>query len=805
MPDESPVAFAPLHGGPTALPAAAVPLAGPDFPADRGDPYAVLAAALPAAHCDPAAARAAALAFAALELNGPARELLARLGDDGPSRALAQRLAGRPSGRESWSRHQARFEAHTRRLYAVHPSLVRFDADFRDVPRRLELFRARDNVWRVAWSPARGERRWIGGFVDAGAAVRDMTLPHDPAALFCAPYVVVGDYGGELLDRVHQATRKMFLTFTPHIFVIEPEPVVFGAALYVRESVDALADPRVVPLLGPDWRAALDEFLAAHPRVRVPEHVVAPPGAPRDLIDAVLARLREASRDRQRRAIDLIGRAQARYDALAPDHWRRRFADPSGEPLRVLGVTSRYTTVLQHAMRDLGRAFEQQGCAFELLIEATDHELIGRDAIAAAVELLRPDLVFIIDHHRHEYGGAIPANVPFVCWIQDLLPHLMSAAAGRSLGALDFYIAPELDQLTRAYAYPSRQGLASPMTTSEHTYSADPLPADELEPLRCDFSFVSNQAVTPDAFRHDWLARFRAGPDAARVTEYLLGALRDEFAADPRTAFARPVDALLERAARATGVAPASPQQADHLARSFIHPAGELIFRHHTLEWVADYCESRGRSLHLYGNGWDAHPRFARYARGVVRNGRCLRAVYQASLVNLQIIGSGAIHQRLLDGLMSGGFFLCRYTPIDHIAPVVRRLLAALDASRPPDGAGDATQAATADPAVTAALHALDALHGAPPRNPARLAAWELNRYREHAAQGFARVAADVLPLFEQVTFGSASEFAERADSYLGRPDERRRIAAAQREAVRARYTCGVLVRRLLSLIAARL
>lgn len=769
-----------------------------DVPAD---PTATIAAAAASIGIPPdvRAAHAEAAALAAMGLCGPARDLLAAFPDDADARALADRLAARPSGRAPWSGLQARFESHLERVSAVHSGLRRHAADFRAVPRRLELFRSRDGGLHLARPPVNGRREWIGGLADPTPVIESMKLPHDPAAPFCAPYVVLGDVRGTLLDRVHRATRTMFLTFTPHIFVVEPDPTLFGAQLFLREAFDALLDPRVVPLVGADWRSQLDAFLTRHPLVPIPDHVVAPPGTPRSLIDDAIAALRAAAGRRAQVAAATVRELASHYDPLPPDHWKARFAarPAAGEsarpPLCVLGVTSRYTTVLQHSMRDLGRALTALGCRFELLIEATDHEMVGRDAIAAAVLRTRPDLVFIIDHHRHEYGGAIPRNLPFVCWIQDLLPHLMRPEVGAALGPLDFFIAPELDQFTRAYRYPARQGLASPMTTSQDTYSADPLPDEVLAPCRCDFSFVSNQAVTPQRFREEWLTKFRAGPEAARLTQFLLAALHDEFDADPRTAFCRPVDTLLDQAARDTGIAPATPRQADHLARSFIHPAAELIFRQRTLQWVADYCDRSGRSLHLYGNGWDAHPRFAAYARGAVPNGQPLRAVYQASAINLQIIGSGAIHQRLLDGLAAGGFFLCRYTPADHLAGPARNLLAALDLD-PRD-----------DARLLAALRDLDTLHGAPPRDAPNVPDWEIRRYREHAAQEFARVASCVLPDYDRVTFASPDEFAARADFFLAHPDARREIAAPQRDAVLRRYTCDALVQRLLALIRSRL
>ncbi len=126
----------------------------------------------------------------------------------------------------------------------------------------------------------------------------------------------------------------------------------------------------------------------------------------------------------------------------------------------------------------------------------------------------------------------------------------------------------------------------------------------------------------------------------------------------------------------------------------------DRAFRHQTLNWVADFVHSTGRTLKLYGAGWDTHPQFSRFAAGPAAQGRQMHAIILATRINLQIIGTGSVHSRLLDGLAAGGFFMFRRTDHDradrtHLAllAVVARYVfqneiqsfAALDAARDPD------------------------------------------------------------------------------------------------------------------------
>src|SRR4030095_12213459 len=95
------------------------------------------------------------------------------------------------------------------------------------------------------------------------------------------------------------------------------------------------------------------------------------------------------------------------------------------------------------------------------------------------------------------------------------------------------------------------------------------------------------------------------------------------------------------------------------------HPFHDALYRPQGLRWARAGAKELGLSLGLYGNGWDAHPEFARCARGPIAYGDELRDLTRRSAINLQIVPSLCLHQRLLDGLAAGGFFLVRENPND--------------------------------------------------------------------------------------------------------------------------------------------
>jgi len=73
-------------------------------------------------------------------------------------------------------------------------------------------------------------------------------------------------------------------------------------------------------------------------------------------------------------------------------------------------------------------------------------------------------------------------------------------------------------------------------------------------------------------------------------------------------------------------------------------------------------------SLELYGQGWEENPKYARFAKGYIQYGEPLEELTGRAKINLQIIPYSCLHQRLLDGLTAGGFFLIRSNPLDIAA-----------------------------------------------------------------------------------------------------------------------------------------
>lgn len=774
-----------------------------------GNAYATLEAALKSLQHDPDDASAAVLAcraYITLGLNGPARDLLnssplASIGG-ADCKALGERLAGMASGRVAWSSLQNQFDRNLAAAAESHPQLREHQDRLRVIPRNLELFRSADGEYHVSHKRQSHASRWVEGLHATETMMRSAVLPHDPKALMCGPYLVVGDRHGALFAKVFSATSNMFLTFTPRVYVLEEDLEAFGIGLYLAASVDALCHPRCQLFVGPDCVTRLAEYFSARPQLSAPEYVVRLNQAGDELANRAMDALQPRIEEQSLAASRTLATVGQYYESLPEGHWRQRFASDGQSPLRILGLTSRFTTYLQYSMRDWIAAFRDRGHDCRVLKEKNDHDLLTPARIAEEIADYKPDLIIIIDHLRMEYHPVIPPNVPMVCWIQDMLPNLTSVEAGRSQGPLDFIIALDCAAYVERYAYPGERAMPWTMATDARTFDCQPMSDEQLSPYRCDVSYVSSHSKMPAAFHKERRAMFAGQAEALVLVDELFTAVQASFKAKPRTASAS-LTHLLEDVEEATVGGSLHPETRKAVLNNYVYPLAELLFRQTALEWAADYCDRNNLSFKLYGNGWEQHSRFAAYANGFAHNGPQLRAIYQASKINLQIIGTGSLHQRLLDGLMAGGFFLIRYTPGDMFHKPAQSFLAAMRRYRPEL---QTEYPAAEMPEMAAAIQQEWDLRGLDRTcDRIKLNAVGVGVFEELEATNYSRIAGAVFPNYDDVSFSSRSEMESAIEAYLNDESARWRHAQEMRTIVGNNFTYGKLVDDLLSFVGRNL
>ncbi len=569
----------------------------------------------------------------------------------------------------------------------------------------------------------------------------------------------------------------------PPIYLIMKDLERFRAILHLQDWSKLLADGRMRLFAGPcafeDFRRSLvEESTTPAPRIAVTvDPTIWPPNLTLD------AALTGANSELAARFAAITCQLQTLYTPQTSLALTAKYQ--TSQPLRVLGITSRYTTFLQYSMRDWLEAFSRQGHQTRLVIENEDHEIPNRVSLAGAVAEFKPDLVVIIDHFRDEFTG-LPPHIPAVMWVQDRLPNIYCAAAGQRQGPLDYVIGYSRVELTQKFGYPASRFMPAMPGVNEARFSPSLTAQAELDPYRCDVSFVSTCVMPAEQIIREEADRIGT-PLARRLLDDLLQRLSAIYEAGGSITTSEAIRDIISQALVRNAVS----ADVNNLVDLFTHRVNNSLFRHQAIGWVAEM----GVNLHLYGKGWEKHPSFARYARGHADNQKQLPLIYQASTINLQITPFGAVHQRLLDGLGAGGFFLLRSVAADELELLRRDMW---QWCRRQDVRSGAEMVARRDKDLSILLKRYAEIGAVDPSTDPDYCFAALE---ECALADFTRTANTLWPDSHRVTFSTKEQLQAQVRHFLAAPQERQEIVRSMRQRVLETHTYEAITRRMLNFI----
>lgn len=519
--------------------------------------------------------------------------------------------------------------------------------------------------------------RWLR-FVDDVSRV-DATVPQAASEAHGghAPVLVEGASPPWLLKTAYQRTPTRPSGARTLLVFIESDLNLLCDGLSMADLTDVLADDRVRVFAGSDAGTRLDAWLDQRDAFSLGQmfflgpNVPAPATAEIEVEGRVAtvrgggeilrhALLRQAARYQR-----LHEQATALYAARDKAWWARRYheAFAGGPPLRVLIPTSRFTSYVQHSCQDLAEALCERGCDVRVILEPDNSSRSSAIACWREYAQWQPDLILAVNHTRRSLPIGAPSGVPFVTWVQDQAGQLYSREVGASLGELDFVVGYLTPALFTTFGYPKQRTLYFPVVAGERKFHAGPVSDAQRKRFTCEVGYVSHNSEPIDGLIDSLVATL---PQATRAR--MMEALR-EFVAG-----VEPIinSGLSQWVRYRTGLVAAkvlrkhvNPVATDadlaNFNAGFASPIVERMLRHQMLEWAADLCDRRGWRLHLYGRGWEKHPRFARYAKGELTHGDDLRAAYQCARVSLHAAMGFHQHQRISESALSGGVTLPRY------------------------------------------------------------------------------------------------------------------------------------------------
>lgn len=713
--------------------------------------------------------------------------------------------AARPNGSAPWTRFAGRFDKNTSAL-RLHcgwvDELVETWARERD---RLELHQTRDGVFQVFHRREKQEGYWRPVFGDPVPKPSADELAKQFKNQIHSPIALVGVGLGWHLPWLCAATKDTLLGATPVIYQIEHSLAAVGVALHLNDWRDVLNDPRVRLCCGSDAyeqfeRMVEDDDANLPPRmvVRAPAWT-APAGTP------IGERVDELARRFESRRASLRESVSANHRGRGREWWRRRYENALNgdeKPLRVLGITCRFSTVLQYSMRDMLQAFRENGCETRLLIEPNDYSRTTPITMLSAIGEFEPDLLMIIDHTRAGQRTGLVENTPFLAWVQDRMPNLFRREAGAAMGPLDFCMGFSRGELVSRFGYPGERFMACEMATDQAALfapGANPEEvirsrSDEDDPeFACDVAYATTHSQTPEAIHES----FRKN-SAPNVVKFLDAAYDELVALASRSELngGLALASFVERIEAATGVE-LSEDDRTTLAEDYVRPLTDKLLRHQMVEWASDWAEQTGRRFHLYGNGWDAHPKYRKYSRGFVKHGPDLGRAFRAAKINLHTGCNNALHQRILDGLSAGGFFLIRR----HADDVGYPLWEAIDRVMRERNLTPGVELCWKDmpPPWDQRYASILRMRGLYPHMRMPITQAFLDRFEKVRDAEVSPTAGRIWPELDEVMFDTKDEFVERLEHFLANDEQRFDVAASMRRRMSDVYGYEALVKRLLA------
>jgi hypothetical protein len=528
-----------------------------------------------------------------------------------------------------------------------------------DAPNRYAIVRGKGGRWTIAAAADAGGQSLSRGGDPVLATVQ--TLAEIKSTLQRgSPMSVCGIGDGYVLSALAGFSPKLPLGREQIVFVIEPDPQLVLTALLLHDFSGpdgAIRQQRFRWFVGQSWAKDFEQELQSDLFLQFPEsHICQSSDYP--TIDAVFHKVLDRLLEMDRRAGE---ESEKIYSGATGQSLAELFSQRPSRPPRVLLITSRFTTVLQYSSAHAAEALAKLGWQTKTMIEPTPHHALRKLAMRHAINEFKPDLVLNIDHHRHEYEGVFPENLPFACWIQDHLPNLCTDAAGPKIGKRDFILTALGTHFVRQYKYPARQIVDLPNLARLAKRPAS---------WKCDgpdLVYISNWSRTTEEIIGDCLAQTAAPPELHAITEKSIGLMLGTYDRGQWLATPSQIRALIHRAEKQCGYAISDPQLLDGLVNLLWNRLNNHLYRHQALQWVIDLAEEKKLNLSLYGKGWEGHPRLGRFARGFVKPGNDLEDLVRRSKINLQLEPFPCFtHPRLLSGVFAGGFFIARDHPFNH-------------------------------------------------------------------------------------------------------------------------------------------
>ena len=463
---------------------------------------------------------------------------------------------------------------------------------------------------------------------------------------------VVGIGSGSFLADIFHITTFEFSTPQVGIFIIESSLNIFKSNLAINDFSALIRSERVFWYIGVEGLQNFFNYFRSQDQFLPSYQLIVDNKLSENFIPEISRMVKEKENELlklQKEAADLYkNKGQISIPTLL-----------QAKKLKVLGITSIFTSYVQFCMRDLIEGFKEIGCEIVIAKEEALHLRMTFTYMLKLLNSFQPDIILTINYNRLDLKCAIPETIPFVNYQQDKMAHNTLPDASAKIKQFDFIITERmnLDWLKQA-GYSMNHITPIEYYPTNHTLY-HPIKIDKMieNKYGCDVSFFSNGGFSPES-GFEKIRYLLAGNDSklSKLIMDYYDLIRERFFQwNAYPASINQHRALLDIVCRSMSLE-IEKKKYEEIITQFWRNVSEKYLRQLPLERLS----SCGFNIALYGIGWDTHPRLKKHARGVAANGVEMNIALNASKITYHALMHQTSHPRVVDAAAARTFCIIK-------------------------------------------------------------------------------------------------------------------------------------------------
>ncbi len=481
-----------------------------------------------------------------------------------------------------------------------------------------------------------------------------------------SPAVIVGLRPGYELDIIynHFETRLKYHELFRHIYVVIENIHCLAAWMQAADRCRYLENENVEFY----WHEDINKIVERCERDVQRSHLFVPVSSlSEDHCNKIIEPLAELFVRREAETSRHHHENQKYYNSIANDELTKIIQGQSGVKPRLLMPTHASSTVVQYSARDTCAAFETMNWQTEILLVERD---LSPWQVARMINEFKPHLLIFINHLRTEDYDIYPGNLMFITWVQDTVALINDKDSAEQwnniVGAVNPLTGkPRMRDLIIGYVEPILKYNYNPdflyptsMIVNTEIFQRRGHDANYSDKFNCDICFASNHGKSTELIiEEDLLPEIEKFGFALDILTEVHDMLWRYYRIEKTCTTYTDLELRLNTVSKFSDIyQPLSLDEKDKVLQHMFWKLNDNIYRHVVLEW----CDELGIKLNLYGKNWENHPRFKKYACGVIDHAAELSMAYSRADYCLHLNCNERDHQRIQEIRACGGKTISR-------------------------------------------------------------------------------------------------------------------------------------------------